>query len=154
MTGGYDRPMAQNRRARHDYFIDETLEVGLILLGTEVKSLRQGRASINESYAGEADGKLTLFNSHIPEYSAANRFNHEPRRIRVLLVKTRERDRLLGLVRREGCTLVPIKLYFNDRGIAKLELGVARGKRKVDKRQDQKTRDWNREKSRLLRDKG
>ena len=127
MTGGYDRPMAQNRRARHDYFIDETLEVGLILLGTEVKSLRQGRASINESYAGESDGKLTLFNSHIPEYSAANRFNHEPRRIRVLLVKTRERDRLLGLVRREGCTLVPIKLYFNDRGIAKLELGVARG---------------------------
>ena len=80
MTGGYDRPMAQNRRARHDYFIDETLEVGLILLGTEVKSLRQGRASINESYAGESDGKLTLFSSHIPEYSAANRFNHEPRR--------------------------------------------------------------------------
>ena len=154
MTGGYDRPMAQNRRARHDYFIDETLEVGLILLGTEVKSLRQGRASINESYAGESDGKLTLFNSHIPEYSAANRFNHEPRRMRVLLVKTRERDRLLGLVRREGCTLVPMKLYFNDRGIAKLELGVARGKRKADKRQDQKTRDWNREKSRLLRDKG
>ena len=154
MTGGYDRPMAQNRRARHDYFIDETLEVGLILLGTEVKSLRQGRASINESYAGESDGKLTLFNSHIPEYSAANRFNHEPRRMRVLLVKTRERDRLLGLVKREGCTLVPIKLYFNDRGIAKLELGVARGKRKVDKRQDQKTREWNREKSRLLRDKG
>ena len=154
MTGGYDRPMAQNSRARHDYFIDETLEVGLILLGTEVKSLRQGRASINESYAGEADGKLTLFNSHIPEYSAANRFNHEPRRIRVLLVKTRERDRLLGLVRREGGTLVPIKLYFNDRGIAKLELGVARGKSTADKRQDQKTRDWNREKSRLLRDKG
>jgi SsrA-binding protein len=146
--------MAQNRRARHDYFIDETLEVGLILLGTEVKSLRQGRASINESYAGESDGNLTLFNSHIPEYSAANRFNHEPRRMRVLLVKTRERDRLLGLVRREGCTLVPIKLYFNDRGIAKLELGVARGKRKAHKRQDQKTRDWNREKSRLLRDKG
>ena len=153
MAGGYGRPVAQNRRARHDYFIDETLEVGLILLGTEVKSLRQGRASINESYAGESDGNLTLFNSHIPEYTAANRFNHEPRRMRVLLVKTRERDRLLGLVRREGCTLVPVKLYFNDRGIAKLELGVARGKRKSDKRQDQKTRDWNREKSRLLRDK-
>ena len=154
MGGGYGRPVAQNRRARHDYFIDETLEVGLILLGTEVKSLRQGRASINESYAGESDGNLTLFNSHIPEYTAANRFNHEPRRMRVLLVKTRERDRLLGLVRREGCTLVPVKLYFNDRGIAKLELGVARGKRKADKRQDHKTRDWNREKSRLLRDKG
>ena len=132
MAGGYGRPVAQNRRARHDYFIDETLEVGLILLGTEVKSLRQGRASINESYAGESDGNLTLFNSHIPEYTAANRFNHEPRRMRVLLVKTRERDRLLGLVRREGCTLVPVKLYFNDRGIAKLELGVARGKRRPE----------------------
>ena len=154
MAGGYGRPVAQNRRARHDYFIDETLEVGLILLGTEVKSLRQGRASINESYAGESDGNLTLFNSHIPEYTAANRFNHEPRRMRVLLVKTRERDRLLGLVRREGCTLVPVKLYFNDRGIAKLELGVARGMRKADKRQDQKTRDWNREKSSVVRGKG
>jgi SsrA-binding protein len=154
VTNGYSRPVAQNRRARHDYFIDETLEVGLILFGTEVKSLREGKASINESYAGESDGNLTLFNSHIPEYTAANRFNHEPRRLRPLLVKSRERDRLLGLMRREGCTLIPLKLYFNERGIAKMEVGVARGKRKVDKRQDQKTRDWNREKSRLLRDKG
>ena len=153
MNDSYSRPVAQNRRARHDYFIDETLEVGLILFGTEVKSLREGKASINESYAGESDGNLTLFNSHIPEYTAANRFNHEPRRVRPLLVKSRERDRLLGLMRREGCTLVPLKLYFNERGIAKIEVGVARGKRKVDKRQDQKTRDWNREKSRLLRDK-
>jgi SsrA-binding protein len=154
VTNDYSRPVAQNRRARHDYFIDETLEVGLILFGTEVKSLREGKASINESYAGESDGNLTLFNSHIPEYTAANRFNHEPRRVRPLLVKSRERDRLLGLMRREGCTLIPLKLYFNERGIAKMEVGVARGKRKVDKRQDQKTRDWNREKSRLLRDKG
>ena len=154
VTGGYSQPVAQNRRARYDYFIDETMEAGLILFGTEVKSLREGRASINESYAGDSNGNLTLFNSHIPEYTAANRFNHEPRRLRLLLVKTRERDRLLGLVRREGCTLIPIKLFFNDRGIAKLELGIARGKIKVDKRQDQKTRDWNREKSRLLRDKG
>ena len=153
MNDSYSRPVAQNRRARHDYFIDETLEVGLILFGTEVKSLREGKASINESYAGESDGNLTLFNSHIPEYTAANRFNHEPRRLRPLLVKSRERDRLLGLMRREGCTLVPLKLYFNERGIAKIEVGVARGKRKIDKRQDQKTRDWNREKSRLLRDK-
>jgi SsrA-binding protein len=153
VNDGYSRPVAQNRRARHDYFIDETLEVGLILFGTEVKSLREGKASINESYAGESDGNLTLFNSHIPEYTAANRFNHEPRRVRPLLVKSRERDRLLGLMRREGCTLVPLKLYFNERGIAKIEVGVARGKRKVDKRQDQKTRDWNREKSRLLRHK-
>jgi SsrA-binding protein len=154
VNDSYSRPVAQNRRARHDYFIDETLEVGLILFGTEVKSLREGKASINESYAGESHGNLTLFNSHIPEYTAANRFNHEPRRVRPLLVKSRERDRLLGLMRREGCTLIPLKLYFNERGIAKMEVGVARGKRKVDKRQDQKTRDWNREKSRLLRDKG
>ena len=148
------RAIARNRRARFDYFIEDTLETGIILFGTEVKSLRQGKASINESYAGELTGILTLFNSHIPEYAAANRFNHNPKRPRQLLVHLRERDRLLGLVRRDGCTLVPLKLYFNDRGIAKLEIGVARGKRKVDKRQEAKRRDWQREKARLLRDKG
>tara|TARA_B100001123_G_C15211771_1_gene987582 strand:+ start:177 stop:641 length:465 start_codon:yes stop_codon:yes gene_type:complete len=147
------RAIAQNRRARYDYFIDETLETGLILQGTEVKSLRSGRASINEAYAGESLGDLVLFNLHIPEYTAANHFNHEPRRPRLLLVHKKEKNRLLGLVRREGCTLVPMKLYFNARGIAKLEIGVARGKRKIDKRQDKKTRDWQREKSRLLREK-
>ena len=130
------RSIAQNRRARYDYFIDETLEAGLILHGTEVKSLRNGRASLNEAY------------------EAANRFNHEPRRPRDLLVHKRERDRLLGLVRRDGCTLVPLRLYFNPRGIVKLEVGVARGKRQVDKRQDKKKRDWQREKSRLIREKG
>ena len=153
-AGGTARPIAQNRRARHDYFIDETLEAGIMLLGTEVKSLREGKASINEAFAGESTGNLTLFNAHIPEYAAASRFNHEPRRPRQLLVHGRERDRLLGLVRREGCTLVPLRLYFNDRGIAKLEIGVARGKRKVDKRQDSKKRDWQREKARLMRNKG
>lgn len=154
MVRGGSGVIAQNRRARYDYFIDETLETGLILQGTEVKSLRNGRASLNEAYAGESIGDLVLFNLHIPEYEAANRFNHEPRRPRKMLVHKRERDRLLGLVKRNGCTLVPIRLYFNNRGIAKLEIGVARGKRQVDKRQDQKTRDWQREKSRLLREKG
>jgi len=148
------RAIAQNRRARYDYFIDETLETGLILYGTEVKSLRNGRASLNEAYAGESSGDLVLFNLHIPEYEAANWFNHEPRRPRNLLVHKRERDRLIGLVRRDGCTLVPLRLYFNPRGIAKLEVGVARGKRQVDKRQDKKKRDWQREKARLLREKG
>ena len=154
MVRGGSSVIAQNRRARYDYFIDETLEAGLILQGTEVKSLRNGRASLNEAYAGESTGDLVLFNLHIPVYEAANRFNHEPRRPRKMLVHKRERDRLLGLVRRSGCTLVPLRLYFNNRGIAKLEIGVARGKRQVDKRQDQKTRDWQREKSRLLRETG
>ena len=155
MTAGTDtRPIAQNRRARYDYFIDETIEAGIILVGTEVKSLREGKASIGESYAGETSGALNLFNAHIPEYPAANRFNHEPRRQRQLLVHRKERDRLLGLVRREGCTIVPLTIYFNARGIAKVQLGVARGKRQVDKRQNEKRRDWQREKSRLMREKG
>lgn len=154
MAAGTDtRPIAQNRRARYDYFIDETIEAGIILVGTEVKSLREGKASIGEAYAGESSGALTLFNAHIPEYAAANRFNHEPRRVRQLLVHKKERDRLLGLVRREGCTIVPLTIYFNHRGIAKVQLGVARGKRKTDKREDSKRRDWQREKSRLMRNK-
>ena len=151
MTAGTTQPVARNRRARHDYFIEETLESGIVLCGTEVKSLREGKASIGEAYAGDSTGDLVLFNAHIPEYAAASRFNHEPRRPRRLLVHRRERDRLLGLVRRDGCTLVPLSLYFNARGIAKLELGVARGKRKTDKREDAKRRDWQREKARLLR---
>ncbi len=155
MAAGHEiRPVARNRRARYDYFIEETLESGIILLGTEVKSLRDGKASIGESYAGESGGCLVLFNAHIPEYPAANRFNHEPRRPRRLLVHRRERDRLLGLVRRDGCTLVPLSLYFNGRGLAKVEIGVARGKRKADKREETKRRDWQREKARLLRGRG
>jgi SsrA-binding protein len=146
--------IARNRRARFDYFIEDTLEAGIILTGTEVKALRLGRASIGESYAGEEQGNLTLFNSHIPEYEPANRFNHAPRRPRQLLVHRKERDRLLGLVRRDGVTLVPLTLYFNHRGIAKLSLGVARGKRQHDKRQTEKDRDWNRQKSRIMREKG
>ena len=125
-----------------------------MLAGTEVKALREGRASLQDAYAGELQGELFLFNAYIPEYKAANRFNHETRRPRKLLVHRRERDRLLGAVRREGVTLVPLALYFNRRGIAKIDLGLARGKRQYDKRQDMKERSWQRERARLLRDKG
>jgi SsrA-binding protein len=149
-----DRSIALNRRARYDYFIEETVEAGIMLTGSEVKSLRRGAASIAESFAGDDRGQLTLFNAHIPEYSSAKHFNHEPRRPRRLLVHRRERDKLLGMTRREGATLVPLSLYFNDRGIAKLQIGVARGKRKHDKRETEKKRDWQREKSRIMRDKG
>jgi SsrA-binding protein len=148
------RVVAQNRRARHDYFIDESLETGIVLAGTEVKALRAGRASLQDAYAGELEGDLYLFNAYIPEYTPANRFNHETRRPRRLLVHRRERDRLLGAVRRDGVTLVPLSIYFNPRGFAKVDLGIARGKRKVDKRESEKARDWQREKSRLMREKG
>jgi SsrA-binding protein len=148
------RLIARNRRARFDYFIDETLEAGIVLKGTEVKALREGRASLQDSYAGEAKGELFLFNAYIPEYKAANRFNHETRRARKLLVHRRQLGRLLGAVRREGVTLVPISLYFNARGIAKVDLGLARGKKKHDKRETEKARDWQREKGRLMREKG
>jgi SsrA-binding protein len=149
------RLAAQNRRARFDYFIDDKLEAGIMLAGTEVKSLRSGKASINESYAGERDGELYLFNAYIPEYNLAGKFfQHEVRRPRKLLVRRRELDKLLGSIRREGVTLIPMSIYFNDRGIAKVEIGVARGKKKGDKRETEKARDWAREKGRLLRDKG
>lgn len=151
-SGG--QTIAQNRRARHDYFIDETLEAGIVLTGSEVKSLRAGRASLNEAYAGPMEGELYLFNAHIPEYKAANRFNHEPKRPRKLLVRKAELNKLLGAVQRRGVTLVPLSVYFNRRGLAKLSLGVARGKRQHDKREDVKRRDWQREKQRLLREKG
>ena len=143
--------IAQNRRARFDYFIDDHVEAGIVLLGTEVKSLRGGKASIQEAYAGEMAGELYLFNAHIPEYSHAGYQSHGPRK---LLVHRRERDRLLGAVKRQGVTLVPVSLYFNKRGIAKLDLGLARGKRQHDKRETAKQRDWQREKARVLREKG
>ena len=145
--------VAENRRARHEYEIEDTIETGLILRGSEVKSLRPGRASIAESYAGEVHGRLVLFNANIPIYEPA-RDNHEPKRPRELLVKVRERNKLLGLVRREGMTLVPLALYFNSKGIAKLQLGLAKGRKKQDKRQAAKDRDWSRDKARLLRSKG
>lgn len=143
--------VAENRRARHDYQIEDTLEAGLVLTGSEVKSLRTGRASIAESYAGEDKGRLCLFNANVPIYPAA-RNNHEPKRVRQLLVNAKQRDKLLGMIRRDGYTLVPLYLYFNDRGIAKLSIGLARGRKKHDKREAEKKRDWDRQKSRLLRE--
>lgn len=142
--------IAENRKARHEYEIEDRIEAGLILLGSEVKSLRTGRASIAESYAGEESGRLMLFNANIPIYEPA-RVNHEPKRRRELLVKARERNKLLGLIRREGMTLVPLSLYFNDKGLAKISLGLAKGRKKQDKRQAAKDRDWSRDKARLLR---
>lgn len=146
--------VAQNRKARHNYQIEDSLEAGVVLTGTEVKSLRQGRASIAEAYAADERGELYLYNAHIPVYDAAGRFNHQPKRPRKLLLHRQELARLVGLVRREGYTLVPLSLYFNQRGIAKVELGLARGKRKVDKRETEKRRDWQRQKARLMRERG
>lgn len=154
MSAGAQRPIAQNRKARHEYIIESTLEAGLMLTGSEVKSLRQGRCSIGEAYAHEEGGELYLRNMHISPYEAANRLNHEPRRRRKLLVHRRELAKLIGQIQRGGYTLVPLSIYFNERGIAKLELAVARGKRKADKRQSQKKQDWQRQKARLMRDRG
>jgi SsrA-binding protein len=142
--------IAENRKARHEYEVEEKIEAGLILVGSEVKSLRNGRVSIAESYAGEDNGRLMLFNANIPIYEPA-RVNHEPKRPRELLVKARERNRMLGLIRREGMTLIPLVMYFNAKGGAKLLIGLAKGRRKHDKRQAEKDRSWQRDKARLLR---
>ena len=142
--------IAENRRARFDYEIVETFEAGIVLFGSEVKSLRTGRGtSIVESYAGEEKGELALINANIPVCTQA-RDNHEPKRIRRLLVSKKEKNKLLGQMRRDGMTLVPLSLYFNDRGLAKLSLGIAKGRKKHDKREVVKQRDWNRQKQRLL----
>ncbi|HEX4766031.1 MAG TPA: SsrA-binding protein SmpB [Lichenihabitans sp.] len=146
--------VSENRRARYNYEIGETYEAGMMLTGTEVKSLRTGKATIAESYASADKGELFLINATIPEYGQGNRFNHEPKRPRKLLMKAREIARLKQGVEREGMTIVPLKIYFNARGLAKLQLAVGRGKKLHDKRETEKLRDWNREKSRLLRDKG
>jgi SsrA-binding protein len=148
---GTERFVAQNRRARHDYHIESTVEAGLQLAGTEVKVLRQGLASINEAYATEREGGIYLLNAHFPEYPSS-RFNHEPRRPRLLLLHKREINRLRGAIKRDGITLVPLAIYFNDRGRAKLELGLAKGKRKADRREAEKERDWQRDKARLMRE--
>lgn len=149
-----DKLAAQNRKARHDYLIEDTIEAGIALVGTEVKSLRQGHASITESFARDKAGEIFLFNAHIPEYGAGRHFGHEPRRPRKLLLHQREIRKLIGAVRREGMTLVPLSIYFNPRGIAKVSLALARGKQKADKRLADKDREWKRAKSRLLRGKG
>ncbi len=149
-----NRIAAANRRARFNYEIGQTYEAGVALTGTEVKSLREGRSSIADAYAGARGEELWLYNAYIPEYLQANRFNHETRRPRKLLLHKREIARLMSAVDREGMTLVPLKIYFNDRGRAKVELAVARGKKLHDKRETEKRRSWDKEKGRLLRDKG
>jgi len=149
--GRSDGLVAENRRSRFDYSVEDTLETGLILVGSEVKSLRNGKANIAESYASIEQGELWLINADIPTYEGANRFNHEPRRKRKLLVSRRERARLAQAVERSGRTLVPLKLYFNERGLAKLLIGVATGKKKADKRESEAKRDWQRQKARLLK---
>ena len=145
------RLAAQNRKARHNFAIEDTIEAGLMLTGSEVKSLREGRANIAESYAKPDKGEVWLINAHIPEYKQAGQFSHEPRRPRKLLLKKREIDKLIGATDRDGMTIVPLKLYFNGRGIAKLEIGLGKGKKHYDKRETEKRRDWDREKARLLR---
>lgn len=148
------RAAAVNRRARFDYEIGQTLEAGIALTGTEVKSLRGGKATIAEAHAAESGGEIFLYNAYIPEYLQANRFNHETRRPRKLLLNKREIAKLIAGVNREGMTIVPLKIYFNDRGRAKVEIALARGKKVHDKRQTEKERSWGREKSRLMKERG
>jgi SsrA-binding protein len=148
------RNIAENRRARFDFFIEDTIEAGLQLVGTEVKSLRDGRANIAESYAAVEGREIVLVNADIPPYGHANRFNHEPRRPRKLLLHRKQIDKLIGAVQREGRTIIPLRLYFNDKGRAKLELALAKGKKIHDKRETAAERDWQRDKARLMREKG
>ncbi|KCZ60788.1 SsrA-binding protein SmpB [Hyphomonas chukchiensis] len=150
--GRGDGLVAENRRSRREYAVEDTLEAGIMLVGSEVKSLRQGKANIAESYASVEDGGLYLINCDIPIYNAANRFNHEPKRKRKLLVSKRELAKLSQEVERAGRTIVPLKLYFNDRGIAKLLIGTATGRKSHDKREVEAKRDWQRQKARILKE--
>ena len=146
--------VAENRKARFNYDIEEKVEAGIVLTGSEVKSLRSGKANIAESYASEEGGELYLINAHIAEYAQAGRAKHAPTRPRKLLLHRREMGRLAGAIQRQGMTLVPLKLYFNARGIAKVQLGLGKGKKLHDKRETEKKRDWDRQKGRLMREKG
>jgi SsrA-binding protein len=146
--------VAENRKARFNYEIEDTIEAGIVLTGSEVKSLRAGKANIAESYASNEDGEIYLINAHVAEYPGAARDGHEPTRRRKLLLHKREMARLLGAMQRQGMALVPLRLYFNARGIAKLQLGLGRGKKVFDKRETEKKRDWERHKGRLMREKG
>jgi SsrA-binding protein len=146
--------VAENRKARFNYAIEDSIEAGIALTGTEVKSIRTGKATIAEAYADSRDGEIWLVNANIPEYLQANRFNHLPKRPRKLLLHRRQVNKLIGAVEREGMTLVPLKLYFNEQGRAKVELALAKGKKLHDKRETERKRDWNREKGRLLRARG
>jgi SsrA-binding protein len=146
--------VADNRKARFNYAIEDSVEAGVALTGTEVKSIRNGKATIAESYADSRDGEIWLINANIPEYLQANRFNHAPKRPRKLLLHKKQINKLIGAVEREGMTLIPLRLYFNEQGRAKIELALAKGKKLHDKRESEKKRDWNREKGRLLRARG
>ena len=146
--------IAENRRARFDYFLEDHMEAGIALLGTEIKALRDGRANIAESYAAVEGREIVLVNADIPPYKQANRFNHEPRRHRKLLLHRKQIDKLIGAVQREGRTIIPVRLYLNEKGMAKLEIALAKGKKIHDKREAVAERDWQRDKARLLRDKG
>jgi len=148
------RVVADNRKARFNYEILDTYEAGIALTGTEVKSLRGGKATISEAHAGPSGGELFLFNAYIPEYLQGNRFNHETRRPRRLLLHKREINKLIGATQREGFSVIPLKVYFNERGRAKVELGLGRGKKLHDKRESEKQRSWDRERARLMREKG
>jgi len=153
-AGPKQRIVAENRRARHNYFIEDDLEAGIMLEGSEVKSLRNGKANIAESYATVEQGELWLINGYIPAYLQARTFGHDERRRRKLLVNKRELARLWQGIGREGMTLVPLKLYFNEKGRAKLLIGIAKGKKQADKRETEKKRDWDREKARVMRARG
>ncbi len=148
------KTVAENRRARYEYAIQETFEAGIVLTGTEVKSLRFGEGSIAEAYAEVKDGQMWLVNANVPEFSHGNRFNHEPKRPRKLLMHGREINRLHGAITRQGMTLIPLSIYFNERGRAKVELALAKGKKLHDKREAEKEKDWKREQARLMRDRG
>lgn len=152
-----ERPIkviAENRKARFNFSIEDTFEAGIALTGTEVKSIRNGKTTIAESYADPKGGEIWLINANIPEYLQANRFNHEPKRPRKLLLHRKQINRLMGAVERDGMTLIPLKLYFNERGRAKLQLALAKGKKLHDKRDTEKKRDWSREKGRIMRARG
>ncbi|MDP7601707.1 MAG: SsrA-binding protein SmpB [Rhodospirillales bacterium] len=144
---------ARNRKARHDYFIEDNYEAGIALQGTEIKSIRSGRVSIEEAYASEEGGELYLINAYIPEYQAGGRDQHETRRPRKLLLHKKELAKMFNAVNREGMTIVPLSLYFNKRGMLKVDLGMAKGKRQYDKRQSDKARDWKRDQARIMRGK-
>ncbi|TDI61740.1 MAG: SsrA-binding protein SmpB [Alphaproteobacteria bacterium] len=146
--------IAVNRKARHEYFITDTLEAGIMLEGSEVKSLRGGETTVGDSYAEIVEGEMFLVNAYIPQYKQAGQFNHETKRPRKLLLHKKQIERLGGLIKRGGMTIVPLQLYFNEKGRAKVELGIAKGKKLHDKRQTEKSRDWNRQKARLMREKG
>ena len=153
-TDAPKKVIAENRRARFDYFLEDYIEAGIQLLGTEIKALRDGRANIAESYVSPEGRELVLVNADIPPYKQANRFNHEPRRHRKLLLHRKQIDKLIGAVQRDGRTIIPVRLYLNESGKAKLEIALAKGKKLHDKREASAERDWQRDKARLLRDKG